>query len=237
MDAGAKVTIGWFGFRAVLLKKPPIKCYRCHMRGHTQFRYPSTRDRSNCCLNCGKKGHKAEACRAPANCPECASRHRGSRHCMGSEACPPVSPRLAPTTARVREGASLPSGGSRSPSTTELPSELPSSPARPTKSGDKADGRRGDAATEKTVQQKASPSLLVMGSPSLSAAALSTRDVPSTSGGHLLGSVNNRGGLQRRNENGGGRVHLRPMGAYPLPPPRVHQGSHRSFRSLRAGRS
>jgi hypothetical protein len=117
--AGARVKIGWSFVRAVLLKKSILTCYRCLMRGHTQQRCPSDKNFSRCCKNCGKEGHKAADCKAPAHCPVCAGkRRRDFKHRMGSEACPPMQPRMVPASlGSGRKGASLPVGGSPPPST------------------------------------------------------------------------------------------------------------------------
>jgi hypothetical protein len=118
-ESGAKVKIGWSFVRAVLLKKSILTCYRCLMRGHTQQRCPSAKDYSRCCKNCGKERHKAAECRAPAHCPVCAEKRRDFHHRMGSEACPPVQPRMAPTLlgSGRRKSTSSPVGGSPFPST------------------------------------------------------------------------------------------------------------------------
>jgi hypothetical protein len=175
VEAGSRVKIGWSFVRAVLLKNSILTCYRCLMRGHTQQRCPSDKDYSRCCKNCGKEGHKAADCRAPAHCPVCkGKRRRDFQHRMGSEACPPVQPRLVPSSlGSGRKGASLSIGGSPPPSTPGATSEtrakespslpgvgspspsnlgLPSTSSRPAESLDEANrGKRGETVPPGTV--------------------------------------------------------------------------------------
>ncbi|KYN06572.1 hypothetical protein ALC62_02474 [Cyphomyrmex costatus] len=90
LSENGKIRIGWSSLRIQLLKKRPIKYFRCMARGHTRESCPSKIDRSGCCYNCGRQGHRAETCRSRAVCPVCVERGVEAGHRAGDAVCPPV---------------------------------------------------------------------------------------------------------------------------------------------------
>lgn len=49
--------------------------------------------RNNCCLHCGKEGHKAQDCvQKQAQCPACTEAGRAASHQIGRRQCPVIAP-------------------------------------------------------------------------------------------------------------------------------------------------
>lgn len=85
-----RLRIGWSSAGVELLKRRPLRCYKCLAVGHVRQRCPSKVDRSNCCYNCGREGHNAYKCKYKPHCPVCEARDRGADHRAGAVGCLPV---------------------------------------------------------------------------------------------------------------------------------------------------
>ncbi|XP_045490510.1 uncharacterized protein LOC123690686 [Pieris rapae] len=82
--------IGWSLVEVVLLKLPPLRCYKCLELGHTRASCTSTEDRSNVCYRCGKAGHKSVRCDEAPHCVICASENMAANHVLGARNCNPT---------------------------------------------------------------------------------------------------------------------------------------------------
>ncbi|KYN18893.1 hypothetical protein ALC57_08736 [Trachymyrmex cornetzi] len=91
---GRRVRIGWSWAKIDILKKRPLRCYKCLARGHVRQKYPSEVDRSGACFNCGGTDYTIQVCRNRPCCPVCKERGSPYNHRAGSENCRPVPPIL-----------------------------------------------------------------------------------------------------------------------------------------------
>ncbi|XP_011706311.1 PREDICTED: uncharacterized protein LOC105461508 [Wasmannia auropunctata] len=100
---GGWLRVGWSTARVELLRRRPLRCFRCLAAGHVRDRCPSETDRSDCCFNCGESGHPMRDCGRAPNCPICKSKGMRHDHRAGSEFCPPCPPKKErPTSPRSR---------------------------------------------------------------------------------------------------------------------------------------
>lgn len=85
----AKIRIGWVVCR-IREKIRPVKCAKCWLYGHLKRNCRSDVDRSDLCIKCGGKGHKADKCTGEANCLLCLEKgdEANIRHVAGSGRCP-----------------------------------------------------------------------------------------------------------------------------------------------------
>lgn len=88
-----RITVEWSQCRAELLDVRPLQCFRCLEKGHVREKCSSLIDRSDCCYNCGGKGHRAKDCREPPRCPICKDLGRPANHRVGSAKCTPPNRR------------------------------------------------------------------------------------------------------------------------------------------------
>jgi len=101
--AGAgRIAVGWSSARVELLRRRPLRCFRCLAAGHVRTRCPSAVDRSMACHNCGQVGHLLRECRSAPKCPACEERGLDIGHRIGGEHCRPIPPGRSPA---IREGA------------------------------------------------------------------------------------------------------------------------------------
>ncbi|XP_045537317.1 uncharacterized protein LOC123721732 [Papilio machaon] len=91
--AMGKMAIGWSMATITAVQAQPLRCYKCMMLGHTRALCPSECqtevENGQLCFRCGKEGHKAATCEAPAKCTVCAKTGRPHSHLMGGAKCAP----------------------------------------------------------------------------------------------------------------------------------------------------
>jgi len=80
----------WCVATVALLEQRPLQCFKCLEMGHVRACCPNNNiDRSGACYRCGKEGHPARACTAPAHCVVCANAGKPASHRLGGPACKP----------------------------------------------------------------------------------------------------------------------------------------------------
>lgn len=82
-----KIRIGWSWAKIEILKKRPLKCYKCLATGHVRQNCYSEIDRKGTCFNCGETGHHIGECRNRSYCPQCYEKGLSYMHRTGSYAC------------------------------------------------------------------------------------------------------------------------------------------------------
>jgi len=65
-----EVRIGWTICR-IRERTGPTRCFKCLEYGHIAVNWKSLVDRSDCCIRCGRKGHKAPKCSKKPSCLIC----------------------------------------------------------------------------------------------------------------------------------------------------------------------
>ncbi|KYN28355.1 hypothetical protein ALC57_02227 [Trachymyrmex cornetzi] len=99
-----KIRIGWSWARIDILKKRPLRCFKCLARGHVRQKCLNEMDRSGACFNCGETDHTIHVCRYRPCCPVCKERGFPYNHKAGSENCRPVPPILMRTNGNINAG-------------------------------------------------------------------------------------------------------------------------------------
>jgi len=129
----------WSTASVALLEQRPLQCFKCLEVGHVRACCPNNNiDRSGACYRCGKEGHPARVCTAPAHCVVCASAGKQASHRMGGPACKPPKKGV-----RVGKG-----GGAKA-----APAPLPQRQPRPSKTGGSSQAKGGPPATRDTSPQ------------------------------------------------------------------------------------
>ncbi|KYQ51478.1 Gag-Pol polyprotein [Trachymyrmex zeteki] len=84
---GNKIRIGWTWASTEILRKRPLKCFKCLANGHVRMNCDSKVDRRGSCFNCGEMGHKIGDCRNRSYCPACYENGLSYTHRTGSNTC------------------------------------------------------------------------------------------------------------------------------------------------------
>jgi len=105
----------WSVVSVTLLVQRPLQCFKCLEMGHVRACCPNNNiDRSGACYRCGKEGHLARTCTAPAHCVVCANAGKPASHRLGGPACKPP-----------KRGARGGNGGGAKSAPTPLPQRQP----------------------------------------------------------------------------------------------------------------
>ena len=89
--AAKSAKIGWLRVRFAERRKP-LRCGRCLMFGHHRTICKGI-DRTDCCRDCGERGHVAANCKSPPRCVACVvGKETETAHYAGSAKCRSAHP-------------------------------------------------------------------------------------------------------------------------------------------------
>ncbi|XP_012543028.1 uncharacterized protein LOC105840598 [Monomorium pharaonis] len=83
----SKLVIGWTVAKVKILRRRPVRCFKCWEIEHLQAHCKANVDRSGACFNCGSAGHRAATCSLPAKCMVCQDKEEDPNHKIGTVNC------------------------------------------------------------------------------------------------------------------------------------------------------